>query len=148
MPSLFCQILLEALPPPRPYPETSQTVDAGAQCASGRQRTDRTWLKFLIFKRLLVWPFLRDFPCKKLETVYYLVCLKDSVSSVVRKIYWNPSNPNSYMQVRHRNGQLLESFFPEPLGWGTSVFAQGWSPGRRRVQRVMSFVIYFKIIFS
>jgi hypothetical protein len=52
-------------------------------------------------------------------------------------------------RMQHRNGRLLEPFFS-----GTAVvvvrgvFAQGGrSPRRPRVQKVISFVVYFKIIF-
>jgi hypothetical protein len=46
------------------------------------------------------------------------------------------------IQVRHRNGRLLEQLKVR------GVFAHGWRPPwRRRVQKVISFVVYFKIIF-
>jgi hypothetical protein len=63
----------------------------------------------------------------------------DGAISVVTHVY----------RVLHRNGRLLES--PRDAEYTLKVrgvFAQGWrSPGRRRVQKLILFVIYFKIIF-
>jgi hypothetical protein len=60
---------------------------------------------------------------------------KDAVVACFKTFAWK-------YRVRHRNGRFLE-----PLKF-IGVFAQEWRPPwRRRVQKVISFVVYFNIIF-
>jgi hypothetical protein len=84
-----------------------------------------------------------DIPTR-VEKCFFFSCLSNNfvrVNSTVPLHEWvRVCGIKRKYRVRHTNGRLLEELKVR------GVFAQVWSPSRGPVQKVISFVVYFKII--